>query len=215
MTYATALLSELLSEKKKNIYCFGAGRLFDSFIKEFADYDLEESIKAVVDNNPNEVKTGIKIVNGFFVPLISFEEMMKQINIGDRILITTAAYEEIIGQLEKAKAIGGIKYYIYPVLDIDQHDYSRFNIEIPLKLSSCRNLQIPKTIHYCWFGKKEIPIPYRKWMESWKMYCPDYEIVEWNEKNYDVHKSTYISQAYETGQWAFVSDYARIDIVHQ
>ncbi len=215
MTYATALLSELLSEKKKNIYCFGAGRLFDSFIKEFADYDLEESIKAVVDNNPNEVKTGIKIVNGFFVPLISFEEMMKQINIGDRILITTAAYEEIIGQLEKAKAIGGIKYYIYSVLDIDQHDYSRLNIEIPLKLSSCRNLQIPKTIHYCWFGKKEIPIPYRKWMESWKMYCPDYEIVEWNEKNYDVHKSTYISQAYETGQWAFVSDYARIDIVHQ
>ena len=164
MTYATALLSELLSEKKKNIYCFGAGRLFDSFIKEFADYDLEESIKAVVDNNPNEVKTGIKIVNGFFVPLISFEEMMKQINIGDRILITTAAYEEIIGQLEKAKAIGGIKYYIYSVLDIDQHDYSRLNIEIPLKLSSCRNLQIPKTIHYCWIGNKEIPIQYRKWM---------------------------------------------------
>ena len=38
---------------------------------------------------------------------------------------------------------------------------------------------IPKVIHYCWFGRGRIPVHYRAWMESWKKFCPDYEIVEW------------------------------------
>lgn len=215
MKYAAGILSELLSEKKKNIYCFGGGRLFDSFVKEYADFDLEESIKAVVDNNPDLVRVRVKIVNGFFVPLISFDEMIKHINRGDRILITASAYEEIIQQLEKVKKVNDIEFYIYFVLEIDQHDYNRLKIEIPSESLSHGETQIPKIIHYCWFGGKEIPVQYRKWMESWKKYCSDYEIIEWNEKNYDVHKSKYMSQAYERGQWAFVTDYARIDIINQ
>ena len=51
-------------------------------------------------------------------------------------------------------------------------------------------------------------------MKSWKDYCPEYEIVEWNESNYDVYKTKYISQAYEMKKWAFVSDYARLDIIY-
>lgn len=215
MEYVTGLLSELLSEKKKNLYCFGAGRVFDSFVKEFADYDLEDSIRAVVDNNPDVVKVSVKKVNGCSVPLISLEGMIRNIKNTDKIIITTDAYEEIIEQLEKIKGINDIKYYIYPVLRIEQYDYEQLKIKIPSQLSSCKSVQIPKTIHYCWFGGKEIPMQYRKWMESWNIYCPDYEIVEWNEKNYDIHKSRYISQAYEMKQWAFVSDYARIDIINQ
>ena len=53
----------------------------------------------------------------------------------------------------------------------------------------------------------------RKCIESWKKFCPDYEIQEWNEDNYDVHKIQYMDEAYKSRKWAFVSDYARLDIV--
>lgn len=74
---------------------------------------------------------------------------------------------------------------------------------------------IPKTIHYCWFGRNPLPELAIKCIESWKKYLPDYEIKEWNEDNYDVRKIPYISQAYDAKKYAFVSDYARFDILYQ
>mgnify|MGYP001644804644 FL=1 len=74
---------------------------------------------------------------------------------------------------------------------------------------------IPKIIHYCWFGGHPLPASALKCIESWRKYCPDYEIKEWNESNYDVNKIPYISQAYEVKKYAFVSDYARFDILYQ
>lgn len=74
---------------------------------------------------------------------------------------------------------------------------------------------IPKIIHYCWFGRNPLPELALKCIESWKKYLPDYEIKEWNEDNYEVHKIPYISQAYDAKKYAFVSDYARFDILYQ
>lgn len=73
---------------------------------------------------------------------------------------------------------------------------------------------IPKVIHYCWFGKNELPEEAKRCIASWKRFCPDYEIIEWNETNYDVRKNKYMSDAYDEKKWAFVSDYARIDIIY-
>lgn len=74
---------------------------------------------------------------------------------------------------------------------------------------------IPKKIHYCWFGGNPLPLLAQKCIESWKKYLPDYEIIEWNESNYNVHKIPYISQAYKAKKYAFVSDYARVDILNE
>ena len=74
---------------------------------------------------------------------------------------------------------------------------------------------IPKVIHYCWFGENPLPETALRCIESWKKYCPGYEIKEWNEKNYDVNKITYISEAYRSKKYAFVSDYVRFDILYQ
>jgi mannosyltransferase OCH1-like enzyme len=73
---------------------------------------------------------------------------------------------------------------------------------------------IPKKIHYCWFGGKELPDSAKKCIESWKTYFPDYEIKEWNESNYDVNKTIFTKEAYQIGKYAFVSDYARFDILY-
>ena len=75
--------------------------------------------------------------------------------------------------------------------------------------------KIPKIIHYCWFGntsKSELAL---KCIESWKKHATDFQIVEWNESNYDVTKNRYMFQAYQNGMYAFVSDYARLDIIYK
>ena len=73
---------------------------------------------------------------------------------------------------------------------------------------------IPKVIHYCWFGKNPLPPLAVKCIESWKKYCPDYEIKEWNEDNFDVNLIPYTREAYQAKKYAFVSDYARFWILY-
>lgn len=72
---------------------------------------------------------------------------------------------------------------------------------------------IPKIIHYCWFGGKTKPEVVERCISSWKQYCPDYEIIEWNESNYDVEANAFAKAAYEAKKWAFVSDVARLEIL--
>ncbi len=75
-------------------------------------------------------------------------------------------------------------------------------------------MSIPKVIHYCWFGKGKMPAIAEKCIKSWKKYCPDYEIICWNEENFDITQNLYMQQAYEAEKWAFVSDYARLKIIY-
>ena len=76
-------------------------------------------------------------------------------------------------------------------------------------------MSIPKIIHYCWVGGKPKPQSVLYCIESWKRCCPDYEIREWNESNYDFTKNEYMRQAYEAKKWGFVPDYARLDIIYE
>lgn len=69
---------------------------------------------------------------------------------------------------------------------------------------------IPKKIHYCWFGGNPLPVLAQKCITSWKKHCPDYEIIEWNESNFDINCCYYVREAYDAKKWAFVSDVARL-----
>ncbi len=75
-------------------------------------------------------------------------------------------------------------------------------------------MAIPKVIHYCWFGKEPLSPDILKCIESWKKYCPDYLIIQWDESNYDYKKYRFTAEAYEAKKWAFVSDVARLEIVY-
>ena len=70
-------------------------------------------------------------------------------------------------------------------------------------------MAIPKIIHYCWFGGKKMPRDAIECINSWKKYYPDYKIVEWNERNFNINVCDYVKEAYTEQRWAFVSDYAR------
>lgn len=75
---------------------------------------------------------------------------------------------------------------------------------------------IPKTIHYCWFGRNPKSKLVKKCIRTWRSECPDYNIIEWNEDNYDISAAPlYVQQAYQAKKWAFVSDYVRLQVVYE
>lgn len=72
-----------------------------------------------------------------------------------------------------------------------------------------------KLIHYFWFGHNPLPKKALKCIESWKKFFPDFEIKRWDESNFDVHQCRYVDEAYRSGKWAFVSDYARFWVLEK
>lgn len=76
-------------------------------------------------------------------------------------------------------------------------------------------MSIPKVIHYCWFGRGDMPKLAEKCIKSWKKFCPDYEIVCWNEDNFDINENRYAREAYDAKKWAFVSDYVRLKVLYE
>lgn len=69
---------------------------------------------------------------------------------------------------------------------------------------------IPKKIHYCWFGRGEMPEEAKRCIDSWHKFMPDYEYKLWDEDNFDVNQIPYTKEAYEAKKYAFVSDYVRL-----
>ncbi len=74
---------------------------------------------------------------------------------------------------------------------------------------------IPKIIHYVWVGHNPKSKIIRECIAIWKKNLPDYQFIEWNEDNFDMHENKYIEQAYQAKKWAFVSDYVRARAIYE
>jgi len=75
--------------------------------------------------------------------------------------------------------------------------------------------KIPKKIHYCWFGPNPMPDYAIEFIEGWKKLSPEYEIIKWDESNFDVNAHPYTKSAYERGLYPFVADYARLAVINE
>lgn len=75
-------------------------------------------------------------------------------------------------------------------------------------------MSIPKIIHYCWFGG-QIPSKFQKYIDQWQIKCPDYELMLWNEDNFDLDSVEYLKRAVKAGRWAFVADYVRLAALYK
>lgn len=190
--------------KRKKIYCFGAGK----YLQYFIDSNYGISVEAVIDNFRWQDKTPVYI-NDKAVSVISVDTFAGMCDKDCAIVITCLAIEEVLKQLDAISVCDGMDCYIELFLE----NYME-HTEIRIENKPVQEV-IPRKIHYCWFGGNEMPDEYQRYIASWRKYCPDYEIVRWDESNYDVHKNRYIHEAYEQKKWAFVSDYARVDILYQ
>ncbi len=196
----------------KRIIVFGAGTAFNTLanLMRRVGKGSIHRIAYVVDNASS--KWGQKIeIEGHSVEIISPDALRAVCSKDDIIVIATQYFEDIMSQLTSYEELNDIDIIFYDDIKVCvcQHEY-----EAPLSFKRSDSPMIPKVLHYCWFGKGQLPSRYVEWMKSWKKYCPDYEIVEWNESNYDYKKNAYMSEAYDAGKWGFVSDYARLDIIY-
>lgn len=198
---------ERLGEKK--IIAFGQGLQLSSMISMYNHpKGWENVIKYIVDNDKYLWNEEFKIRNLTFK--IYAPEVLKEENVQENILVIFGwACYEIIGQLNTIKELDDMECYFFPLMQtytlLDQCDFQ----------SSLQTPAIPKKIHYCWFGGNPLTESAQKCIDSWKKYCPEYEIICWNEDNYDVNKHPYMREAYMHKAWAFVSDYARLDILYE
>ena len=127
------------------------------------------------------------------------------------LLVAVSVFEPVVEALEQIPGTRDTEVYFLPImlLDIAHAPKDAFIVK------SSEKPLIPKKIHYCWFGRNTIPIELQRCIDSWKRFCPDYEIIRWDEDNYDIHKSLYMDQAYAHKKWGFIPDYARLDILYQ
>lgn len=198
--------------EKNRIFCFGASLMPKEICEEYGEYHFEARIHAFVDNAPEKSGT-IYELKGKKIPVLSVQDMLAEIKNEDILLITSKYYVDIYEQLEQIPKLEQIACYIWPM--IAPQYKSDANLLNKIRAMEEETEQIPKKIHYFWFGKNPIPPLEQKCIESWNRNCPDYEIILWNEDNYDVTKNLYMKQAYEAKKWGFVPDYARLDIIYR
>lgn len=193
--------------KAKRLFCFGSGMQIQWLSSERIGFEFINVIEAIIDNDQTKAGT-FREIDGTKIPIISYKDFLLQKDENTIVLLTSMYFVEMIRQMDQEQLLEGMTCYVDVFLK-EKYPYQ------PITLTKKDEISIPKVIHYCWFGNNPMPASVQKCIDSWKRFCPDYKIIKYDESNYDVTKNNYMKQAYEKGKWAFVSDYARIDIIHQ
>lgn len=213
MIFKNAAIDEFTQEVKKNnhkIVIYGAGVIGKVTVPYYMqEQGLSDRVLFFVDADPDKQRETIFIGEKEFG--ILEPEYLEKIAKNFIILITASRYEGVLDYLNRCTYLDNVKGYLFPRMLAEGIRYSS-QYEKTKKESFP---MIPKKIHYCWFGGSKIPAALQVCIDSWKKFCPDYEIIQWNESNYDYNKYLYTKQAFRHRKWAFVSDVARLDILYQ
>lgn len=200
-------------ENSEGIVCYGTGKRFQRYV-EFVKQNsiLRDKLLYCVDKDSSKqgsvINIGTKNVSIYSIDYLNNEKDIV-------LLITNERYDKVLKELRQKRELRGMKFFCFSYLLAEVKEENALKKMLPNRIRLYDEPLIPKTIHYCWFGGKSLSDKYRTWMESWKKYCPDYEIIEWNEENYDITKNKYMFDAYKHGKWGFVPDYARLDIIYK
>ena len=196
-----------------DFFCFGGGRGLRKFVSYLRKLGWIHRIVAIVDNR-SSLWGSVVTIDEYTWRVISPQELRDII--GNReIIITCMAREELQSQLAGYSELRDTTVAFYQDIIGGCLIEKARHMTFPDGLRSTEKPLIPKIIHYCWFGGAQIPAEFQRYIDGWKIICPDYEICRWDESNYDVMKNAYMKAAYGARKWAFVSDYARLDVVYQ
>lgn len=203
-------MSERIKAKNSRVAFFGAGVLGQVVAPEiFKNCGVLDNLLCYLDNDSS--KWGIDVdVYGKTISVMSVDSL-KQFGDNTVIILNISRYAEVIEQLESMDCTKKMDCYLMGMMCVHNFCLKESSGELML----CDEPVIQKKIHYMWLGRKELPDNLKKCIESWKKYCPDYEIIEWNEDNYDLDKHPYMKDAYNAGAYGFVPDYARLDILYE
>ena len=193
---------------EKEIICYGIGGEFRRIIRAYGDFPWVKRIGRLVVSDTN-IKGRVITLQDKNLQISGVDELRKEISARNVILVTSLAYAEILEVLKNIPELLDTDVYLFHFMfgmTLKKHNFS---------IRNTKEAMIPPVIHYCWFGKKELPDTYKRYIDSWKRFCPDYEIVRWDESNCDINETEYTKQSYECGKFGFVPDYFRLKIIYE
>ena len=195
--------------KEKKIFFYGAGRTLESGLERYCS-DL--SVEAIIDKDSLKWNTYVKN-NNEKIPITSLDSLISDVKKYGKdnivLLITSQFYAaDIIEELDCIKELDGLTCYSLFLVRNTREELHKFEFTVGTQL-------IPKKLHYIWLGGKELPGEFKRNLETWKKFNPDYEIIRWDESNYDLNKNDFIKEAYASEKWSKVANYARMDILYQ
>lgn len=189
----------------KEVVVFGAGKALESCMDSYFDHI---KINLVIDNDARNWNSSGQIAESTYT-IGPVSELIKAYKRNKNIIcfIDSPFYAyEIVKQLDSLDELEGLACYLHIFIRNTKEKIQAYNFT---KGKQC----IPKKIHYIWVGKNKLPLQYERNIETWKKYNPYYEIICWNENNYDFFRDEYTREAYKSGSWGFVPNLARLDIV--
>ena len=196
--------------ERHGILAFGAGGTLMSFMEPRKK--VASLLVGILDNNHNKDGTHV-CLHGRDIPVYDFKKILRWGGERPLVIITNtdeyASFEQM-ESYEELEEVDCCCHYIVTDKDREERESSRI---YPKCVHNYGIDKIPKKIHYCWFGRGKMTEIARNCIRSWKRFCPEYEIIRWDENNYDFEKNRYAREAYLKGKWAFVSDVARLDII--
>ena len=199
-----------LFQSRKQIVIYGAGASARLILASYYRRGLGSRLKFIVDGNEALDGTCCVIDENIRVDVISLKHFCRDFGKKmDKFLLLFSPYYSLsmIGQLDTIMELDGIEAYIFSLI-VNKRPPDSFELkesDTPL---------IPKKIHYFWLGGSELPDDYKKNIGTWQKYCPDYEIICWNESNYDFTRYRYAREAVEHGQYMYATDLARKDVLY-
>ncbi len=198
-------------ETEQNIVLFGAGAIGRILIPYLCqEYGLEDRVLCYIDNNPDKQGGNIKLVKKS-VPVYSPEYFCQLPVHSFVVLITNGDFYPVLEQLEAIEALQETEVYLAAVMQLS----AGWDGQIAGIYKGSSEPLIPKVIHYCWFGGNPIPENLQRCIDSWHEKCPDYEIIRWDESNYDLGKYAYTKQAHDAKKWGFIPDIARLELLYE
>ena len=202
-------MAKMISESNSNVVIFGAGVIGRiSIVEILHSYGLEKHVTCYVDNDASLWNKMLSTRYASY-PVYSPEQLYS-VNSESIILLCVSRYAGVLEQLDNMICTENMCCYLIPMMCIHEFEMG----DTTKILSAFDTPQIPKVIHYMWLGGKPLPDSLQYCISTWKKFCPTYDIVRWDESNYDIKKNLYMKQAYECGAFGFVPDYARIDILN-
>lgn len=203
-------MSQDIISSHSKIVIFGTGVVGSTTTPEILkEYNLLDNIICCIDNDKTRWNTYINMCGKNIE--IKSPDILKSLDGNVTILITISRYISVYEQINNMAGTEKHSCYIIPAMCVENfHNDEKKGI-----IKTSNHQIIPKKIHYMWLGKNEMPDKLKHCIESWVKFCPDYEIIRWDESNYDVHKNIFVSQAYDNQRYGFVPDYARIELLYE
>lgn len=215
MQFINVSYKEFLKRRgNRKIIQFGASSAWHYYLKTFPDIssDVLEHILFIVDNDSSKQGQIFEIDQRYF-PIEKVEKIREEENYIVLITVSPAYQKDICKQLQELGLPETTECYSLPLMT---QNFRRTDNSCVERYFNEHTTTVNKPqIHSFWFSGEEKPELYQRCLDSWHRFCPEFEIKEWNTENYDVKKNQYMYEAFLNRKWAFVSDYARLDILYQ